>query len=147
MWAGWFFIFCIWLHPTQLVKVKILIQQVKERKTECDQWEITEPKMPWHKALTLVSSHSILFQILRWCFSCIIAMLHRNSPTVEADWVENLRWDHTESYVPFRWVHTEPFVHFRKANTEPSMHFRKANTEPSMHFRKANTEISKTYLK
>ena len=53
----------------------------------------------------------------------------------------NLKWDHTELYVPFRWVTTESSVHFGKANTELSMHFRKANTEPSMPFRRDNTEI------
>ena len=53
----------------------------------------------------------------------------------------NLRWDHTEPYVPFRWVHTEPSVHFRNANMEPPMHFRKANTEPSMNFRRDNTKF------
>ena len=61
---------------------------------------------------------------------------------VGANWVENLRWDHMEPYVPFMWVHTEPSMHFRKANTEPSMHFKKANAEPSMYFRKANTKCS-----
>ena len=60
---------------------------------------------------------------------------------VGVDYVENLRWDHMELYIPLRWVHTEPSVHLRKANTEPSVHLRKANTERSMHFRRENAEF------
>ena len=80
-----------------------------------------------------------------WCFSCILAMVHWNSPTlgnlVGADWVESLRWVHTEPSMHFRKADTEPSMHFRKAYTEPSMQLRKAHTEPSMYFRKANTWI------
>ena len=54
---------------------------------------------------------------------------------VGADWFGNLRWDHTEPYVPFSWVHMEPSMYFRKANTKPSTHFKEAFTEPSMYFR------------
>ena len=49
---------------------------------------------------------------------------------VGANWMETLRW-----------AHTEPSVHFKETNMDPSMHFRKANMDPSMHFRKANTEF------
>ena len=48
---------------------------------------------------------------------------------VGADRVRNLRWDHTETYVPFRWVYMEPAVHFRKDYTEPFMYFRRYYTE------------------
>ena len=67
-----------------------------------------------------------------FCFSCLIAMVHQNSPTVEF-WQEkiegNLRRANTELSVDFRMANTEPSVDFRKANTEPSVHFRRANTE------------------
>ena len=57
-----------------------------------------------------------------WCFSCIIAMVHRNSTDCGnlegTDWMEDLRC-----------TNTDPSVHFRKANTDLSMHLRKANTE------------------
>ena len=43
---------------------------------------------------------------------------------VEADWVGNLRRDHTELYVQFSWVHTEALMYFRKGNMNPSMHLR-----------------------
>ena len=55
------------------------------------------------------------------CFSCIIAMVHQNSPTVEF-WQEKIEG------------------HLRGANTEPSVDFRRANTEPSVDFRRANTD-------
>ena len=45
-------------------------------------------------------------------------MVPRDSPTVGADCMGNLRW-----------ANTDPSVHFRKANTDPSVHFRKANTD------------------
>ena len=57
------------------------------------------------------------------CISCIIAMVHQNSPTVEL-WQEKIAGN-------LRRANTEPSVDFRRANTEPSMDFRKANTEPS----------------
>ena len=55
------------------------------------------------------------------CFSCIMAMVHQNSPTMES-WQEKIEGN------------------LRRANTEPSVDFRKANTEPSVYFRRANTE-------
>ena len=57
-------------------------------------------------------------------------MVPRNSPTVGADCMGNLRW-----------ANMEPSMHFRKTNTDPSVHFRKANTDPSVHFRNANKEF------
>ena len=59
------------------------------------------------------------------CFSCKIAMVHKNSLTMEF-WQEKIEGN------------------LRRANTEPSVDFRKANTEPSVHFRRVNTE---TYWK
>jgi hypothetical protein len=55
------------------------------------------------------------------CFSCIIARVQQNSPTVEF-WQEKIEGN------------------LRRANTEPSVDFRKADTEPSVHFRRAHTE-------
>ena len=66
------------------------------------------------------------------CFSCIIAMVHQNSPTVEF-WHEKIEGN-------LRRANTEPSVDFRRANTEMSVDFRKANTEQSVHFRRANTD-------
>ena len=66
------------------------------------------------------------------CFSCIRAMVHQNSPTVEIQ-QEKVKGN-------LRRANTEPSVDFRRANTGPSVDFRKANTEPSVHFRRANTE-------
>ena len=66
------------------------------------------------------------------CFSCIIAMVHQNSPTVEF-WWDNIQGN-------LRRPNTEPSMDFRRANTELSQDFRKANMEPSVHFRRANTE-------
>ena len=73
-----------------------------------------------HTFLRLNQSHSIS-NIKFCCFSCIIAMVHQNSPTVEF-WQEKIEGN------------------LRRANTEPSVDFRKANTEPSMHFRRAYTQ-------
>ena len=70
------------------------------------------------------------------CFSCIIAMVHQNSATVEF-WQENIEGN-------LKRANTEPSVDLRRANTEPSVDFRKANTEPSVNFRRGNME---TYLK
>ena len=70
------------------------------------------------------------------CFSYIIAMVHRNSLTVEF-WQEKIEGN-------LRRANTEPSVDLRRANTELSVDFRKANTESSVHFRRANTE---TYYK
>ena len=92
--------------------------------------------------------------LLYFKYEVLLFILHNSYGTPEfpdsgnllgADWVENLKWDHTEPHVPFGWVHTELSMHFRKGNTEPSMHFREANTEPSMHFRRDITEF--LYLK
>ena len=66
------------------------------------------------------------------CFSCIIAMVHQNSPTVEF-WQEKIEGN-------LRRANTERYVDLRRANTEPPKDFRKANTEASVHFRRANTE-------
>ena len=68
------------------------------------------------------------------CFSCIIAIVHQNSPTVEF-W-----WEKIEGNL--RRANTEPSLDFRRANIELSQDFSKANMEPSVHFRRANT---KTY--
>ena len=70
------------------------------------------------------------------CFSCIIAILHQNSPTVKF-W-----WEKIESNLMR--ANTEPGMDFRGANTEPSLDFKKANAEPPVHFRRDNTE---TYWK
>ena len=67
-----------------------------------------------------------------YCFFCIIAMVHQNSPTVEF-WQEKIEGN-------LRRANTEPSVDFRRANTELSVDFRKANMEPYVHFRRANTE-------
>ena len=66
------------------------------------------------------------------CFSCMIAMLHQNSPTVEfqQEMIEG----------KLRRANTEPSVDFRKANTEPSVHFRRANAET---YQKQNVNLSK----
>ena len=53
--------------------------------------------------------------------SCIIAMVHQNSLTVEV-WKEKIEGN------------------LRRANTEPSVDFRRPNTEPYVQFRRANTE-------
>ena len=58
------------------------------------------------------------------CFSCIIAMVHQNSPTLEF-WQEKIDGN-------LRRANTEPSVDLRRANTEPSVDFKKANTEPSV---------------
>ena len=67
------------------------------------------------------------------CFSCITAMVHQNSQTVEF-WQEKIEGN-------LRRANTEPSVDFRRANTEPSVDFRKPNTEPSVHFGRANSKI------
>ena len=67
-----------------------------------------------------------------YSISCIIALVHHNSPTVEF-WQVKIEGKLRRAY-------TEPSVDFRRANTEPSVDFRKANTEPYVHFRRANTE-------
>ena len=72
----------------------------------------------------MANSHSISSRKF-CCFSCIIAMVNQNSPTVE-------------------FCQEKIEANLRRANTERSVVFRKANTEPSMHFRRANTE---TYQK
>ena len=88
-----------------------------------------------------LTPHYIFFLNLKFCcFACKIEFLDCAN-LVGSDWVGNLKWYHTEPYVPFRWVHTKPSVHFREANTEQSIHFRKVNTEPSMHFRRDNREL------
>ena len=77
--------------------------------------------------------NDILFQIGSFfCFSCIIAMVHQNSPTM-VFWQEKIEGN-------LKKANTEPYADFRRANMEPSVDFRKANTEPSVHFRRANTE-------
>ena len=74
---------------------------------------------------------------MKFCFfSCLIAIVHQNLPTVEF-WQEKIEGN-------LRRANMEPSVDFRKANKEPSVDFRKANTEPSVHFRRTNTE---TYWK
>jgi len=77
-------------------------------------------KTPSFPPLLLRLTHSISNRNF-CCFSYIIAMVHKNSPTVEF-WQERIEGN------------------LRRANTEPSVDFRKANTEPSVHFRRANTE-------
>ena len=67
-------------------------------------------------------------------FSCIIAMVHQNSPTVDF-WQKKIEGN-------LKKANTEPSVDSKRANTEPSVDFRKANVKPSLHFRRANTETA-----
>ena len=58
------------------------------------------------------------------CFSCIIAMVHQNSLTLEF-WQEKIEGN-------LRRANTEQSVDFRRANAEPSVDFWKVNKEPSI---------------
>ena len=78
-----------------------------------------------------LTPHSIANRTF-WCFSCLIAMVHWNSPTVVIQW-EQIEWKafggslRNRPCTLGRPMRNRPFI-FKKANTEPSMHFRKANT-------------------
>ena len=58
------------------------------------------------------NEESEIGQLMKEFFSCIITMVHQNSPNLE-----------------FWWEKIEG--NLRRANTEPSIDFRRVNTEPS----------------
>ena len=100
---------------------------------------------PFNFNICLIKNNHSISNRKFCCFSCIITMVHKNSPTAELWWGrlrKKLRRGNTEPSMGFRKANTEPSAHFRRVNTEPSVHFRRANMEPSVHFRRANTEPS-----